>query len=73
MFDEAGSFGLKSGLSIPIHGLGCTWGLVSLATSQTLSANDMQRLSAKMHLFAHCLHEAAQRHVHGAAPAATYR
>lgn len=65
MFNEAGSFGLKSGLSIPIHGLGCAWGLVSLATSQPMSAKDMQRRSATMHLFAHCLHEAAQQHVHG--------
>jgi len=68
MFDEAGHFGLQSGLSIPIHGLGCAWGLVSLATSQAMNARDMRRVSAKMHLFAHCLHEAAHQHVHGTAP-----
>jgi DNA-binding CsgD family transcriptional regulator len=68
MFDEVGDFGLRSGLSIPIHGLGCAWGLVSLATSRALGAKDMQRQSAKMHLFAHCLHEAAQQHVHGTIP-----
>lgn len=71
MFDEAGSFGLRSGLSIPVHGLGCAWGLVSLATARPVSAKDMRRVSAKMHLFAHCLHEAAHRHAHGTAPVET--
>jgi len=69
LFDEAGSFGLKTGLSIPIHGLGCAWGLVSLATTQNLAARDLRRTMAKMHLFAHCLHEAAHQHAQGTAPA----
>lgn len=68
MFDDAESFGLKTGLSIPIHGLGCGWGLVSVATGQVLNAKDMHRMVAKVHLFAHCLHEAAHPHAHGIVP-----
>jgi len=68
MFDDARSFGLKSGLSVPVHGLGCGWGVVSLATEQALDGEDVQHMLAKMHLFAHCLHEAAHRHAQGTAP-----
>jgi len=68
MFDDAESFGLKTGLSIPVHGLGCGWGLVSVSTGQVLSDKDMQRMIAKVHLFAHCLHEAAHPHAHGIVP-----
>lgn len=68
MFEDAESFGLRTGLSIPVHGLGCGWGLVSVATGQTFSAKDMQRLVAKVHLLAHCLHEAAHPHAHGVVP-----
>lgn len=62
MFDEAGSFGLRSGISIPVHGLGCTWGLVSLATARKVRRNEMRQAMASLHLFAHCLHEVARRH-----------
>lgn len=34
-FHDAADFGLKTGISLPVHGLGCQWGLLSLAGSDT--------------------------------------
>ncbi|HVT31687.1 MAG TPA: LuxR family transcriptional regulator [Rhodanobacteraceae bacterium] len=34
-FHDAADFGLKVGVSTPVHGLGCQWGLLSLAGSDT--------------------------------------
>ena len=32
-FQDAADFGLKTGISTPVHGLGCQWGLLSVAGS----------------------------------------
>ena len=32
-FHDAADFGLKTGISAPVHGLGCQWGLLSVAGS----------------------------------------
>ncbi len=69
MFDEAGEFGLYSGVSIPLHGLGCSWGLVSVATERRIDAAEMNEILAGIHLFAHCLHEAGHVYAQGAPPA----
>ncbi|MFC5489788.1 LuxR family transcriptional regulator [Dokdonella soli] len=67
MFQEASEFGLKSGLSIPIHGLGCSWGLVSFASSTDMTADDVRTMTPQLHLLAHGIHEAGHRYAHDAA------
>jgi DNA-binding CsgD family transcriptional regulator len=67
MFNEAREFGLSSGLTIPIHGLGCSWGLVSFATKEDMSERDLVHLTPQLHLLAHCIHEAGHRFAPGLA------
>jgi len=69
MFNEAREFGLNSGVTIPVHGLGCHWGLVSFASKNHISALDLQQLVPHLHLLAHCIHDAGRRFAPGAIPA----
>lgn len=71
MFNEAREFGLDSGISIPVHGLGCRWGLMSFAAKTTMSLPDLQDLVPKLHLLAHCIHDVGRRYAPGLAPPAT--
>lgn len=60
MFGEAREFGLAAGISIPLHGPGPAWGLMSFATD----AQTGPALTAglpHLHLLAHFTHEAARR------------
>ena len=68
MFGEASEFGLRSGVSVPLHGPGTGWGLMSFSSSQ-LSANDLDLLQAELHLLAHFTHEAARRFSYSKTPA----
>jgi DNA-binding CsgD family transcriptional regulator len=68
MFGEAAEFGLRSGVSIPLHGLGCTWGLVSFSSETTMSRSDLEALAPKLHWFAHCIHEAGHGYARDPAP-----
>jgi DNA-binding CsgD family transcriptional regulator len=60
LFDEAGEFGLVSGVSIPIHGLGCSWGLLSLASPFETSGTDLEALAPDIALLACYAHEAGR-------------
>lgn len=75
LFQEAREFGLNSGISIPLHGLGCAWGLLSLTASAPMDLVDLRALTPSVQLFAHYVHEIGHRLVHGAklAPRLTSR
>ncbi len=60
MFGEAAEFGLGSGLSIPLHGPGAQWGLMSFTGEAGLAAELSMRIP-ELHLLAHFVHEAARR------------
>lgn len=59
MFGEAGEFGLRSGMSIPLHGPGTSWGLLSFACSDR-AADDLRELAGELTLVAHATHDAAR-------------
>jgi DNA-binding CsgD family transcriptional regulator len=67
MFGEAREFGLRNGVSVPLHGPGTGWGLMSFSSSY-LSANDFDLLQAELHLLAHFTHEAARRFSYSKTP-----
>lgn len=59
-FEEAASFGLVGGVSIPLHGPGALWGVVSYSC-QTRNVPMLERHIAELHLLAHYLHETGRR------------
>ncbi|MDC8014073.1 LuxR family transcriptional regulator [Tahibacter soli] len=64
LYREAAEHGLKSGVSIPVHGLGCTWGMVSFASGDPRRDDDFAAHVADLHLFAHYIHESGHRFAH---------
>lgn len=60
MFGEANEFGLGAGISVPLHGPGIAWGLMSFATETQGGALLADKLP-QLHLVAHFTHEAARR------------
>ncbi|MEQ1512313.1 MAG: LuxR family transcriptional regulator [Lysobacteraceae bacterium] len=67
MFGEAREFGLRSGVSVPLHGPGVSWGLMSYASRQ-LAATDYEAMLPELHLLAHFVHEAARQFVRSKTP-----
>ncbi len=67
LFGEAREFGLGSGVSVPLHGPGVSWGLMSYA-SRDLPAADYESMLPELHLLAHFAHEAARRFVRSKTP-----
>lgn len=67
MFNEASEFGLRGGLSVPLHGPGTGWGLMSFA-AERLSPAELNALTAELHLLAHFTHEAARRFSYSKTP-----
>lgn len=67
LFGEAREFGLGTGISVPLHGPGVSWGLMSYA-SNVLDAKDFSDLLPELHLFAHYVHEAARRFARSKTP-----
>ncbi|MCG6117750.1 MAG: LuxR family transcriptional regulator [Aquimonas sp.] len=59
MFDEASDAGLAVGLSVPLHGPGQCWGLMSFA-SRERAGDALSGRVAELHLLAHFVHEAAR-------------
>jgi DNA-binding CsgD family transcriptional regulator len=59
MFDEAEEFGLGAGISVPLHGPGACWGLMSFAAPRARSA-EIERRLPELTLVAHYAHEAAR-------------
>jgi DNA-binding CsgD family transcriptional regulator len=67
LFGEAREFGLGTGVSVPLHGPGVSWGLMSF-TSLRITAADFETLLPELHLLAHFSHEAARRFVRSRTP-----
>lgn len=65
MFDEAGDFGLNGGVTIPVHGLGCSWGLVSFSCDRALGGAELPHAVQALHLLASYIHEAGHRYARG--------
>ena len=57
VFHEAGEFGLRDGISIPLHGPGLHRGLMSF-TAERVGDVDFLRAAPALHLLAHFVHEA---------------
>lgn len=68
MFGEAREFGLGTGISVPLHGPGLAWGLMSFAAGLQAGAELAARLP-DLHLVAHFTHEAARRFAQPKLPA----
>ncbi len=66
-FGEASEFGLHAGISVPLHGPGVGWGLMSFA-SRDQTARDFETLLPELHLLAHFTHESARRFVYSKSP-----
>ena len=60
-FRESADFGLRHGLTIPVHGLGCQWGLVAVASTRVRKGEIDARKLAEVHLFAAYVHEIGHR------------
>ena len=67
MFGEAREFGLRSGVSVPLHGPGVSWGLMSYASSH-LPAVEYEAMLPELHLLAHFVHESARQFVRSKTP-----
>ncbi|RNF84373.1 helix-turn-helix transcriptional regulator [Montanilutibacter psychrotolerans] len=59
MFGEAGEFGLGAGVSVPLHGPGVCWGLMSFACDAR-NGEELSRRMPELHLLAHFVHEAGR-------------
>ena len=61
-FHDAADFGLKNGISLPVHGLDCAWGLLSLAghEEKTNRRAGLRQL-ASAHLLTTFTHEVGHR------------
>jgi DNA-binding CsgD family transcriptional regulator len=61
-FHDPSDFGLKAGISVPVHGLGCQWGLLSVAEADDKDDPNDRRLTlqqvAGIQLLATFTHEA---------------
>jgi DNA-binding CsgD family transcriptional regulator len=60
-FRESADFGLRHGITVPIHGLGCLWGLVAVASTRARRSEVDARKLADVHLLAAHLHEIGHR------------
>ena len=59
IFSEARSFGLAKGLSVPLHGLGCLFGIMSYAASDPKHPIIESTVHAEAVLLANYVHQAA--------------
>ena len=61
-FHDAADFGLKAGISTPVHGLGCQWGLLSVAgTGERPDRRTQLHQIAGVQLLATFTHEVGHR------------
>lgn len=61
MMNEAGEFGLRSGVSVPVHGPRGELGILSFASSHRARSEDLERAKPAVHLLAGYVHEAVRR------------
>lgn len=60
-FREAADFGLRHGVSIPVHGLGCEWGVVAVASARNAPRGAIARRLGDIHLLAAYIHDTGHR------------
>lgn len=60
LFGEAREFGLGTGVSVPLHGPGVCWALMSYASRDRPGA-DLHQLLPELHLLAYYVHEVGRR------------
>lgn len=60
-FGDAADIGLHHGVTVPVHGFGCLWGLLALASSSVTDRRSEARRLADAQLFAAYVHEAGHR------------
>lgn len=60
-FSETADFGLRCGVSIPVHGLGCQWGVVAVASTRPRDEVVTTRKLGELHLFAAYVHDVGHR------------
>lgn len=71
MFQEAAEFGLRSGVTAPVHGLGCSWGLFSFSASTPFVRAELRERVPQLHLLTSYIHEAGHRFARGESLPAT--
>jgi DNA-binding CsgD family transcriptional regulator len=59
LFGEAGEFGLRCGLTVPLHGPGASWGLMSFACGDR-NPVDFRERAPQLALMAHFVHDNAR-------------
>jgi DNA-binding CsgD family transcriptional regulator len=64
MFREADALGMGAGLSVPLHGPGQTWGLISFAAEARVK-DELRAKTAELHMLATYAHEAGRRFAPG--------
>lgn len=71
MFQEATEFGLRSGVTVPVHGLGCAWGLFSFSAAAPFNRHELYERVPQLHLLTSYIHEAGHRFARGESLPAT--
>lgn len=61
LFIEAHDYGLNGGITIPVHGLGVKWGLVSLSFARVRDMIEANKQMESLFLLCHQIHEAGLR------------
>lgn len=60
-FREEGGTGFRHGVSVPVHGLGCLWGVVAVAACTPARAPTRARALGDVYMFAAHVHEVGHR------------
>lgn len=60
-FADAADIGLRHGVTVPLHGFGCAWGLLALASAKAVERRTEPRRLADALLLAAYMHEAGHR------------
>ena len=63
---EAMVYGLRQGISVPVHGSGAEWGMMSLSSPERYSSTVIQETRIHTQFIAQATHEALKRVVNGA-------
>ncbi len=60
-FREAADFGLRNGITVPVHGLGCRWGVLTVASTHAVARRASMQRVGEVALTAAYMHEAGHR------------
>jgi len=61
--DIARDFGLKDGISVPVHSVGSQWGMISVACEKFENEKTSKIVSEQLNLLAPHVHEAVRRNI----------